>query len=107
MQVAGFLRWALPRDVPWTAIGHGGGGKMRGMILKGMGVQAGWPDVHLIVRGRPVYIELKAEKGTLSDAQRGVHTAITLAGGVVTVCRSLDDVKDFLEVLGIQLRAKL
>lgn len=106
-QVATFLHWALPPDIPWSAIGHGGGGKLRGMILKGMGVQAGWPDLHLIVRGRPIYIEIKSASGTLSEAQKAVHSAITVAGGVVSVCRSVDDVRAFLEILGVPLQARL
>jgi hypothetical protein len=104
--VAELLGWLLPPEVPWTAIGHGGGGKQRGMILKGMGVHAGWPDLMLIYRGRPCFIELKATQGALSPAQKVVHTAITVAGGVVAVCRSIDQVRDILAVWGIPTRAE-
>ena len=91
-------------DTPWTAIGHGGGGKQRGMILKGMGVHAGWPDLMLIHRATPYFIELKAEKGVLSAAQKAVHEQIALAGGVVAVCRSIDQVRSALALWGIPTR---
>ena len=47
---------------------------------------------------------LKAGRG-MSPAQREAHDAITLAGGVVTTCRSLDDVAAFLATLGVPSRA--
>lgn len=107
IQVATFLHWALPPDVPWTAIGHGGGGKLRGMILKAMGLQPGWPDIHLIINRRAAYIELKSVTGTLSDAQKQVRDAILQAGGIIATCRSVDEVGTFLEGLAVPLRARL
>lgn len=106
IHVAELLSWLLPPEVPWTAIGHGGGGKTRGMILKAMGLHAGWPDLMLIVSKRPVFIELKAQSGVLSPAQKAVHQAITVAGGIVTTCRSIDEVKAFLGTLGVALRSE-
>lgn len=103
IHVANLLTW-LVIDTPWTAIGHGGGGKQRGMILKGMGVHAGWPDLMLIHRATPYFIELKAEKGVLSAAQKAVHEQIALAGGVVAVCRSIDQVRSTLALWGIPTR---
>lgn len=76
------------------------------MILKAMGVHAGWPDLMLVFKGRPVFIEMKAKTGALSPAQKAVHQSITVAGGVVTTCRSIDEVKAFLEVCGIPMRAE-
>ncbi len=52
-----------------------------------------------------VGIELKAGRGGVSPAQRETHDAITLAGGVVTTCRSLDEVMDLLATLGVPSRA--
>lgn len=106
-QVAQFLSWALPDDVWFSSIGHGGGGAIRGAILKSTGMKAGVPDILIVYRGRPVFIELKTDKGVLSPAQKEVHIAITVAGGVVATCRSVDEVRDFLEVCGIKLQAKL
>ncbi len=41
----------------------------------------------------------------MSDPQIETHEAITLAGGVVATCRSLDDVAAFLATLGVPSRA--
>jgi len=105
--VARFLDMALPDGAVWSAIGHGGGGKVRGAILKAMGLKAGIPDVLIIHRGRPIFIELKAQNGRLSLAQQAMHNKLTIAGALVAVCRSVDEVQQILECVGIDLRAKV
>lgn len=105
IHVAELLGWLLPPEIPWTAIGHGGGGKMRGMILKGMGVHAGWPDLMLIYAGRPYFIELKAGS-SVSPAQKIVLPAIQAAGGHIAVCRSIEAVRDSLLHWGIPTRER-
>ena len=102
--VAGLLSWLLPDEVAWTAIGHGGGGKMRGAILKGMGLKAGWPDILILYQKRAHFVELKARTGTLSPEQRAVHRSIVLAGSTVATCKSVEEVKMILEVWGIPMR---
>ena len=57
-------------------------------------------------KGRLVGIELKAGRGRVNLAQLEAHDAISLAGGVVTTCRSLDDVAAFLATLGVPSRAR-
>ena len=75
-------------------------------ISKAMGLRAGTPDIVLCWRGRLVGIELKAGRGRLSPAQLEAHDAITLAGGIVTTCRTLDDVAAYLATLGVPSRAR-
>ncbi len=75
-------------------------------ISKAMGLKARTPDIVMCWKGRMVGIELKAGRGRLSPAQDETHEAITLAGGVVTTCRSLDDVAAFLATLGVPSRAR-
>ncbi len=74
-------------------------------VSKAMGLRAGTPDIVLCWKGRLIGIELKAGRGRLSPAQVETHDAITLAGGVVTTCRTLDDVVSFLATLGVPSRA--
>ncbi len=74
-------------------------------ISKAMGLKSGTPDIVMCWKGRLVGIELKAGCGRVSSAQNETHDAITLAGGVVTTCRSLDDVAVFLATLGVPSRA--
>lgn len=112
--VAGFLDWALKdTGATWTAVAHGvyftrdqEENKRRGMRLKRLGLKSGWPDVQIIYRGRYYGIELKTQTGALSTAQKAVHTDIVLAGATVTVCRSVDAVRDQLEVWGIPTRTE-
>ncbi len=96
---------ALPGGIPWTTIAHGGGGKIRGALLKAMGLKPGWPDIHILFAGAH-YIELKKEGGKLSKAQKAVHAAIRGAGGRVAVCRSIQDVEETLRDWGIPLKAR-
>ena len=112
-RIATMLSWMLPPEVPWTSIAHGvyvsGDPKQAarmGARLKAAGLHAGWPDLMLIFKSRPIFIEIKA--GTyLSQPQKLVHTQIVAAGGIVRVCRSEDDVVELLEALGVPLRARL
>ncbi len=105
--VANYLKWALPPQVFFTSIAHGGGGRLRGAMLKKTGMKAGVPDILIVWRGRPVFLEIKTRGVYLSAVQKEIHTEIVLAGGVVTVIRSLEELVDFLEVLGVPLQARL
>ncbi len=99
--VAEYLDSALPPAVFWTSIPAGGGGSVRGAIIKDTGYRAGTPDILLIYRGWAFLIELKAENGRLSDAQRRVHLELKDAQAPVAVCRSLDDVRVTLSQMGV------
>ncbi len=71
---------------------------------KAMGLRPGTPDIVLCWKCRLVAIELKAGRGQVSPAQLEAHDAITLAGGAVTMCRTLDEVVAFLATLGVPSR---
>ena len=113
--VAQYLDVALPPEYPWTTIGHGGGGKTRGSILKAMGVKPGWPDIIILApsiswgssSSRFIGLELKAERGKLSPAQKDVHERILFVGGFVHICRTLAEVEGALRAEMIPLRAKM
>lgn len=106
--VADFLRIALPPSYPWTTIGHGGGGRLRGARLKGLGLHEGWPDIQILQppNGRFLGPELKRPVGGKpSNDQLIVHALIRAAGGAVEFCRSLEEVEIFLRRHGVPLRA--
>ncbi len=107
--VADFLRWSIPAppDGPWWTAVNPIPAKSRAAagISRAMGLRAGTPDIVMCWRGRFVGIELKAERGRVSQAQTETHGAITLAGGVMATCRTLDDVAAFLATLGVPRRA--
>lgn len=104
--VAGYLSWAL--SAPWTAMPAGGGGRIRGAALRGMGLKPGWPDIQIIgPDGRYHGLELKAPKtGAVSAAQVQCHDEMIAAGGRVAIVRNLDEMRAALESWGIPLRAE-
>jgi hypothetical protein len=99
--VADFLRVALPRDAVFFTIPNGDG-----KMTTAPGALSGVPDLQIVYRGRPIFIELKTKTGRLSDAQRDVHMRLAAAGAVVAVCRSVVEVEEFLAML-IPLRARV
>ncbi len=106
--VCDYLDRALPDDAVYFAVPNGGHRHPAvAAKLKWTGTKAGVPDLAIVWRGRAIYIELKAHGGTLSDAQKAMHDRLTLAGAVVLpIARSIDEVADFLVVLGMPLRDK-
>lgn len=106
-QVAKFLDACLCEHVFWSTIPAGGGGRVRGAQLKGMGYKAGVPDVLLVHQGRAYWIELKTAKGRVSDAQKETGGHLVIAGCPVVVARSLDDVQDAVITWGIPTRGGL
>ena len=91
-QIVGYLTWALAPPAMFTSFPAGGGGLMRGMILKGTGLKAGMPDLMIIFDKYVYFLELKAGTG-LSEAQKAMHETLRRAGAMVEVCHSLDEVR--------------
>ncbi len=100
-----YLDVALPSDCWWTTIPAGGGGKVRGAIIKGMGYKPGTPDIEIIWQGQAHFIELKAGKQPLSKVQDACHADLVAAGAHVAVCRSVAAVEGTLRGWGLPLRA--
>lgn len=116
ISVARYLEATLAPEVVFSAIGHGGGGRTRGAILKGMGVKAGLPDIMIwwqqrIVRGAwsgdesvCVGLELKSAHGRLSPAQSLMKNRLLRVSVEVFACRSVEDVQRVVSDLGIPSR---
>lgn len=109
--VAVYLDLALKPPTVWSAIGHGGGGGLRGAILKGMGVKAGMPDVLVLHpdRGRTVVLglELKAPRGRISPDQIDMGRAFIGMNATYSVCRALEEVQRAIRRAGIPLHARV
>jgi hypothetical protein len=109
--VADYLAWALLPPAWFTAIAHGARlgddstAWLRGGILRGTGTKAGVPDILIVHEGRAYFVELKSARGSLSEAQRTTHSALTATGCPVAVCRSLDDVQSMLWAWRIPTRS--
>ena len=106
--VAEFLNVALPPDVYWTTIGHGGFPLSQALAgrMKARGLKAGVPDILLVVNGQARFIELKIEGGYLSPAQKCTIEQLACAGASVEICRSILDVQETLIAWGVTLRAR-
>lgn len=107
--VARYLDVALPDDAVWFHPPNGGHRHAAvAAKLKGMGVKPGVPDICITWRGRAIYVELKARNGRLSAYQLAMHDRLIRAGAVVMpMARSVEEVADFLETLGMPLKGRV
>ena len=99
-QAAEYLNLALPREAVWHHSPNEG--RRRPQYTKKLlrkGLHPGWPDIEIIYRGRVIFIELKTQKGRVSEAQKNCHERLMLAGAVVKVVRNLDELREFLSML--------
>ncbi len=111
-QCAEFLTLALPTPDGWfTTIPAGGGGKVRGAILKGMGYKAGTPDMLVIHRWNAganptvIWLELKSLNRWPTKIQKQCRNDLEAAGCCWALCRTLEDVERALTRFGVPLRA--
>ena len=71
--------------------------RVEGAILKAIGTVAGVPDIICIFEGRCYALELKAERGRVTDVQRVVHERLREAGANVAVAHGIDQALAQLE----------
>jgi len=105
--VAELLNFTLGGVAWWTHFPAGGGGEMRGKILRGMGLKPGVPDIAIIDSGRCYWLELKSKRGQVTAIQRECHQALGRAGCPVAVIKSVDQVLPQLQAWGIAIRAEV
>lgn len=103
--VADYLRVALPDGSIFHHSPNEGKSHVAHRVkLRKAGMCTGWPDLEIFCPGKPpVFIELKVGKNTITAAQNKTMQALSLAGCVTAVCRSLDDVR---QVLGTVVQMK-
>lgn len=115
--IAKFLDIALPKDAWWTTIPAGGGGKVRGAILKAMGYRPGTPDILIIWRHRTnledippdfvIWFEVKDAKGALRDNQENCRDILLKNGCKWGLVKSVEDVERALLRFRVPLRATI
>lgn len=106
IDIVDMLKAKLKRDVLFTAFPAGGGGRVRGAKLKKAGLQAGWPDIQLVHRGKYFGIEVKTQTGRLSPAQVDLHKRLTDSGCSVAVARSVTDALEIIIDWGLSRKHK-
>lgn len=77
------LEEVIKGDVEWTHFPAGGGGLVRGVFLKKMGLKRGWPDLIFLRDGTLYCLELKAENGKLSEQQQYRQNRLKGCGALV------------------------
>lgn len=79
------------RGVCWWSVDFANyGGTTPGLRIA-RGIVAGIPDMFVLYAGLAHFLEIKAEDGILSDAQRDVGTAILCAGGQFGLVRNASE----------------
>ena len=62
------------------------------------GLKPGAPDLVAVRHGRVVFLEVKTEKGKVSEKQSEVHDLLRLHGMEVRVVRDADDIMDLVQL---------
>src|SRR5262245_8038033 len=96
--IVSHLQWRAAHDAWFCAIPNGGQrSAVEGAIFKGLGVVAGAPDLLIVRDGNARFLELKAPRGRLTDAQRECHERLRRAGAEVATTAGIDDALAVLE----------
>ena len=95
------------RRCVWSTIPAGGGGKVRGAQLKGMGLKPGLPDLMFVFGGRVAFIELKTKTGRVSPEQTVMHARLKDQDAPPIICRDLPSVDAALKFFGIPTRGRV
>lgn len=91
-QIARFLDTAYPALLWFHCPNGGARTKVEAAILKTMGVKAGVPDIIMVLPdGRAAFVELKAGRGTLTEAQMAFKARSQALGCAWAEVRSLDE----------------
>ena len=109
MLVAEFLNNNLPIGSVWHHSPNEGRRHVNYKVkLARMGARAGWPDIEIFVPKfffraddwAPIFIELKRPKGgSVSQKQKVVRDELREVGCYWEVCRSVEQVHDYLDGL--------
>lgn len=75
--------------------------KFEAARFKKMGVKSGVPDLVILAPPHALFVELKAPLGRTSENQEAWIGWLTSAGYAVAICRSIDEVKEFLQRAGV------
>lgn len=88
---------------------RGKAGQIAGGMNKAAGAYTGFPDLIVLPFANigAFFLEVKAEGGRTSDAQKECHIRLRNLGYPVAVVRSIDDVREFLGDHGIGFKEVL
>lgn len=105
--VCQFLKHALDKGVVWLHPANERSNRIEAMRLSRMGVEPGVADLLFLWYEGHGAIELKAPRGYLSQAQKAWRKKYEETGGLYSVCRSVEEVQDTLELWRLPLKASV
>jgi hypothetical protein len=100
-----YLRTVLPHG--WLVMHVPNGGSrnpIEGAKMKALGVMAGWPDISIYGPGMCCFMEVKTQRGRLSNSQHAVIDRLADMGHPVAVVRSIDDARTMVKEWGLPTR---
>lgn len=103
------LTLRLPPSIAWSAVDHAAKLSLsQAAMRKARGVKRGQSDYRFVLPpdGRCGEIELKLPGTYQSPEQKAWAVAVTGAGGLYAVCRSMAEVEGTLAGWGVQLRGR-
>ena len=113
-EVADYCHIVLPPSVVWTTFPSGGGGKVRGGVLRGLGLLPGVSDMVFMWAESvthtdiPIpalgWLELKSPEGRMSPEQIEFANRVQRLGHRFVLARSLDYVRATFAAWGIPTR---
>lgn len=60
--------------------------------------KAGYPDIFMFKNGRTIFVEVKSEKGVVSELQKFKHKEIEAQGFKVYVINNFEEWKEYLKL---------
>lgn len=89
-----WIRTVAPQCLPFHVPNEGERTASAAVNLQRLGLVPGIPDLAILAPGGRVYfIEVKAQGGVLSKAQRAINDRFLEMGQPYAVCRSIDDAR--------------
>lgn len=104
--ICAFLDVSLPPGSLYFFINNAHASPRMRMVLKGLGQKPGIPDLCILYRGKSIFIELKAKYRKPTKIQLEMHECLILAGAIVHVVKSLEELEGFLAPL-IPLKGRI
>jgi hypothetical protein len=104
-KLAGMLaKYLDPACTFWTSLENKPLSRLSGLFQKRRGVRSGLPDVLVISRGKPIFLELKSRAGVASKMQKQIRTELLPAGADWWLVRSRRAAMMALHLSGVVFR---
>jgi hypothetical protein len=97
-------KYLNPADTFWTSLENKPISLLSGLFQKRRGVRSGIPDVLVIWRGKPIFVELKSRAGVASKAQKRLRLEMLPAGTDWWMARSARAALMALHLSGVVFR---